>query len=428
VIPQALQDDSASVRKAAIAAASERIVLSMSKKDTAYQAYVNGMIFHNSQATDCESSEKVDPKKSTPSGPIESKFFTEGYKAAYLFYQDTCGNSQALGKPILSFSKPAMGEQDVSRRTKIALHFLAPVARKMITSKIKLYGPRKTVIPYIIKEYKRDTEKRFTSVVLQIADPLAPDQYYQLKFLEGFKFMNAPDDAFGYDHSRSLLFKTVSSKVSEIIAAMMTDDPDVDVQYVAAEAFIARNEQAVLEFMRNKLLQNPPRNKVRAATYLGSPYFTYGSVQSLEPDDQLSFMIDLLGKLKNHIMEYERMLEETNPPKLTRTNPPAEDYLMNPAMSQYYSLIHQLLSQSWVTKKMKKEIDDALDIRRWILEKLQKDFPLRRYSYYERIYYTGIRKTLKTIMNQHFMSKTEHGFENVDYVIYGSILMSEEGD
>ncbi|MEN8215025.1 MAG: HEAT repeat domain-containing protein [Pseudomonadota bacterium] len=394
VIPQALQDESASVRKAAIAAASELIVLSMSKKDTAYQAYVNGMTFHNSQATDCQSSAKTDPKESTPAGRIESKFYTEGYKAAYLFYQDKCGES---GKPVLAFSKPAMGAQNVSRRTDIALHFLAPVAKGMITSKVRLYGPKKAVIPYTIKEYK------LTSVVLKIAEPLAPDQYYQLKFIEGFKSMDAPD---GYDFSRSLLFKTVSSKVSEIIAAMMTDDPDVDVQYAAAEAFIARNENAVLDFMKNKLLQNPPRNKVRAATYLGSPYFTYGSIA---PDERLSFMIDILGKIKAHIVKHER-----------GTNPPAEAYLITPALGQYYNLMQELLSKSWVTRDMKKKIDEALNIRQWILEKLKKDFPLRAYSYYERIYYAGIRNTLKTIVNRHFMLK-----QNVDYVIYEDILMSE---
>jgi len=414
VIPQALQDESASVRKAAIAAASELIVLSMSKKDTAYQAYVNGMTFHNSQATNCQSSAKTDSIDSTPEGQIESKFYSEGYKAAYYFYQDKCDES---GKPVLAFSKPAMGAQEISRRTDIALHFLAPVTKRMIISKIQLYGPKKTVIPYTIKEYKLDPKKRFTSVVLKIAEPLAPDQYYQLKFLEGFKFKDAPDNALGYEYDRSLLFKTVSSKVSEIIAAMMTDDPDVDVQYAAAEAFIARNENAVLDFMRNKLLQNPPRNKVRAATYLGSPYFTYGSVQSLAPDERLSFMIDILGKIKAHIVEHERVLRGINPP--------AEAYLITPALGQYYNLMQALLSKSWVTRDMKKKIDDALDIRSWILEKLKKDFPLRAYSYYERIYYAGIRKTLKTIMNRHFMSKSEHGSKDVDYVIYEDILMSD---
>jgi len=94
VNPQALQDESASVRKAAIAAASELIVLSLSKKDTAYQAYVNGMTFHNSQATDCQSSAKTDPKNSTPAGSIESKFYTEGYKAAYFFIKISVENQE----------------------------------------------------------------------------------------------------------------------------------------------------------------------------------------------------------------------------------------------------------------------------------------------------------------------------------------------
>lgn len=421
VIPQALQDESASVRKAAIAAASELIVLSMSKKDSAYQAYVNGMTFHNSQAKDCQSSAKTDPKDSTPAGSIESKFYTEGYKAAYLFYQDSCGES---GKPVpvLAFSNPAMGAQDVSRRTDIVLHFLSPVAKGMIISKIRLYGPKKAVISYSIKEYRRDPnpKKGFTAVVLKIAEPLAPDQFYQLKFLAGFKSMDAPVDAFGYDFDRSLLFKTVSSKVSEMIAAMMTADPDVDVQYAAAEAFIARNENVVLDFMRNKLLQNPPRNKVRAATYLGSSYFSYGHVRSLAPDEQLSFMIDILGKIKAHIVEHERVLRGINPKQ------PAEVYLITPALGQYYNFMLVLLSKSWVTRDMMKEIDDALDIRLWILEKLRKDFPLRSYSYYERIYYAGIRKTLKTIVSRHFMFESKSGCRNVDCVIYEDILMSED--
>jgi len=229
VIPQMLQDDSASVRKAAIAAASELIVLSLSKKDTTYQAYVNGMTFHNSQATDCQASAKTDPKGSTPAGPIESKFYTEGYKAAYLFYQDKCGDYDQQGKPVLAYSIPEMGAQDVSKRTDIDLHFLAPVAKEMIIDKIQLFGPRQTVMPYIIKGYKRQPKKRFTSVVLQIAEPLAPNQYYQLKFLEGFKSQDASEPAPGYEYARSLLFKTVSSKVAKMIAAMMTEDPDVDV-------------------------------------------------------------------------------------------------------------------------------------------------------------------------------------------------------
>ncbi|KHD08805.1 hypothetical protein PN36_24980 [Candidatus Thiomargarita nelsonii] len=164
-----------------------------------------------------------------------------------------------------------MGAQDISRRTDIALHFLAPVAKGMITSKIRLYGPKKAVIPYTIKEYK------LTSVVLKIAEPLAPDQYYQLKFLQGLKSLDAPN---GYE---------------------------------------------------------------------GSPYFTYG----IAPEKRLSFMIDILGKIKAHIVEHER---GTNPP-------PAEAYLITPALGQYYNLMQALLSKSWVTRDMKKKIDDALDIR-----------------------------------------------------------------
>lgn len=147
--------------------------------------------------------------------------------------------------------------------------------------------------------YKRQPKKRFTSVVLQIAEQLTPNQYYQLKFLEGFKSQDASEPAPGYEYARSLLFKTVRSKVSKMIAAIMTEDPEVDVQYAAAEAFLAKNEEAVLDFMKNKLRQNPPRNKVRAATYLGSPYFSYRRVQSLAPADRLSFLIDLLGKIRS---------------------------------------------------------------------------------------------------------------------------------
>jgi len=194
-------------------------------------------------------------------------------------------------------------------------------------------------------------------------------------------------------------------------------------QYAAAEAFLARNEEAVLDFMKNKLRQNPPRNKVRAATYLGSSYFTYGRVQSLEPEERLSFLIDLLGKIKDHIAEHERMLKQ--PSVLTGTNPPAEDYLITPVLGQYYHLINLLLSKHWVTREMKTKIDNALDIREWILAKLQKDFPLRAYTYYERIYYAGIRNTLKTIMNRHFMSQSKEGYKNVDYVIYRDIIMDE---
>jgi hypothetical protein len=425
VIPKALEDDSASVRKAAIAAASELIELSMSKKDTAYQAYVNGMTFHNSQATDCKSSEKTNPKNSTPEGRIESRFFTEGYKAAFLFYQDKCVNVSE-GRPILAFSNPEMGAQGISRRTDIKLHFLAPVAKMMIINNIKLFGPRKTVIPYRIKEYKLNAKKRFTSVVLQIADPLAPDQYYQLKFMAGFKSKDAPIRAEGYWDARSILFKTVSSKVSKTVAEMMTEDSDVDVQYTAAEAFIKRNEEAVFEFMKNKLLQNPPRNKVRATSYLASSYFSYGHLQNLKPEDFVSFMIDFLGKIKDHIIEQERMLKQNDPSVLTKTNPPAKDYLISPALGQYYNFINVLLSKHWVTPEMKQEIDDALNLQEWILEKLKKDFPLRSYSYYERIYYSGIRKTLKKIMNQHFISRSNGGVKNVDYLIYENILMSED--
>jgi hypothetical protein len=419
VIPQALEDHSPSVRKAAIAATSELITLSLSKKDTVYQAYVNGMTFHDSQATDCESSDQVDPKASTPTDSIESKFYTEGFKAAYLFYQDQCADSTDLGKPILAYSKPEMGEQGVSRRTDITLHFMAPVTEEMILSKIQLFGARQ-VIPYTIKSYQRDLKQRFTSVVLQMAEPLAPDQYYQLKFLPGFKFQDAPNQAPGYEHARSLLFKTVSSKVAQIIAAMMTDDPDVEVQYAAAEAFLARNEKAVLEFMKNKLFQNPPRNQVRAATYLVSPYFSYGPVQSLKPAERVSYLIDLLGKIKKHIIKQERMLKEAE--VLTNQNPPPKDYLVTPALVQYYFLMNALLSQHWVTRKMKVEIEEALKLQAWILAKLKQDFPLRTYSYYERIYYSAIRNILKQIMNRHFISQVKH----VDYLIYRDILMDEE--
>ena len=424
IIPKALADESASVRKAAIAAASELIELSLSKKDTAYQAYVNGMTFHNSQATDCQSSDKTNPKNSTPEGPIESRFFTEGYKAAFLFYQDQCVDASE-GRPLLAFSNPAMGAQGISRRTDIRLHFLTPVAKEMIIAKIQLFGPRQTLIPYTIQEYKLSTS--FTEVVLQIADPLAPDQYYQLKFMEGFKSQEAPTEADGYWQTRNLLFKTVSSKVSKTVAEMMTEDTDVDVQYTAAEAFISRNEEAVFEFIRSKLLQNPPRNKVRATTYLGSPYFTYGHIQNLEPAEQLSFLIEFLGKIKNHIMEQERMLKPTEPSVLTQTNPPvAKDYLITPALEQYYNFINVLLSKHWVTPKMKKAVDEALNLQQWILDKLKKDFPLRSYTYYERIYYSAIRKTLKKIMNQHFLSPSPEGAKNVDYLIYQNFLMSEK--
>ncbi|MDM8558412.1 HEAT repeat domain-containing protein [Candidatus Parabeggiatoa sp. HSG14] len=425
VIPKALEDESASVRKAAIAAASELIELSMSKKDTVYQAYVNGMTFHNSRATDCQSSDKTNPKSSTPEGPIESQFFTEGYKAAFLFYQDNCVDASE-GRPILAFSNPAMGAQGISKRTDIKLHFSTPVAKEMIIDKIQLFGPRQTRIAYTIKEYKFNAKKRFTSIVLQIADPLAPDQYYQLKFMEGFKSQDAPTEAGGYWQARSLLFKTVSSKVSKTIAEMMTEDTDVDVQYTAAEAFIARNEEAVFNFMRSKLLQNPPRNKVRATSYLGSPHFNYGHIQNLELEEKLSFLIDFLGKIKEHIMEQERMFKQTEPSVLTKTNPPKKDYLITPALGQYYNFINVLLSKHWVTQEMKKKIDEALNLQQWILTKLKKDFPLRSYSYYERIYYSGIRKTLKKIMNQHFMSLSKKGPKNVDYLIYQNILMSEK--
>ena len=425
-IPYILQNDpSPSVRATAVAAISDSMTLTMESKTSYYQAYINGLNIHNSQAQDCASSQSISIIDSTPSDHALSQFYTLGFIAAQQFFTDkACGEAEEQALPILLKLYPNIGDREVGINPTIVIDFEGIVSDTMLKSHLELYGPGAVKIPIKLINYRQNMEQNTTHAEFTLSKSLQYDNYYQIKFLAGMRTNSQGDHGEGYYYSRSALFQTASTGLSPLVASLMEIDPDTDVQYRAAETFIKNNEYDVIQFLMNKLLVEPSRNMVRASSYLNSPLIKYRQFIDAEDEQKLKFIKPLFKKIINFIDQQEKLYNFRNVNH--------KSYLATPSFTSFYRLINDLLSKHWISHDMKIFLDRELDIKRWLLEKLRYDYPRVNYSFYERIYYSQVRDLIKSIINTHFISLFDDDFKNVDYIIYhhedNPFLMSEEQD
>lgn len=414
LIPKMLDDSSPSVRRAAIAALSERQPLSLGATPRYFTEYITGKLMHDSQAEDCENSKNAQFDGSGYSFEDRNaqNFAIAGFNTAYNMYQHGACEVGEAGAPVIKRISPEVGEKGVAANTAIELYLEGTVIEQRVLGNIYLEY-RDEEIQLDLLEFNADEDSNTTYIKLKPKQNLSSANFYKLVVSSNFSER--------IDFDVWFLFMTESINSSEKVADLMESDKDIDVQYTAAESFIFNEESMVLNWLLSRMTMDPPRNTHRAATYMSIEELSYSDYITNE-DNRRDFLKSTFKRVKEYVEEREKMQS---------SDVKTDDYLPTPAISQLYHFLHNILNRNFVTDNDILDLDANTNIRDWLLKKLLDDYPVRdEYTFYERIYYPSVRPIIKDLINRRFMDGFERVWTDVDYLIYqdgpDSFIMSED--